>query len=125
MRKVGIGLTAALLAASLAAPAAATKPSEDTDNLSGGHRVTICHATSSSNPDNYWLVITVDIASSGDFNKLMGHLEHANDPNKKDGRGDAIPPFSYGDWDFLGAGQGQDGLPEACGGETEEVNPES
>jgi hypothetical protein len=105
-----------LLVGSLAAPAAASKPSDSPD-LEGGHRVTICHATSSSNPDNYWQVITVDIASSGGRNKLMGHLEHAREPNKKDGRGDAIPPYSYPGYPpFAGIGLGQPGLPSACGG---------
>jgi hypothetical protein len=117
VRRIRIGLTAAVLVTALAAPAWASKPQDGTEGLSGGHKVTICHATSSSNPDNYWHEITVDIASSGGRNKLMGHLEHANDPNKKDGRGDAIPPFSYPGFDpFPGVGQGQSGLPAACGG---------
>jgi hypothetical protein len=105
-----------LLVGALAAPAAASKPSDSPD-LEGGHRVTICHATSSSNPANFWHVITVDIASSGGRDKLMGHLEHAREPNKKDERGDAIPQFSYpGFPPFEGEGLGQPGLPQACGG---------
>jgi hypothetical protein len=118
MRRMTIGMTAAVLVAALAAPAGASKPVADTEGLEGGHKVTICHATSSSNPDNFWHVITVDIASSGGRNKLRGHLEHANDPNKKDGRGDAIPAFTYPGFEpFPGAGLEQDGLPAECGGD--------
>jgi hypothetical protein len=115
VRRIGIGLTAALLGASLAAPAAASKPQSPTPGLEGGHRVTICHATSSSNPDNYWIVITVDIASSGGRNKFEGHYQHANEPNKKDGRGDAIPSFAYPGFPaFMGIGQDQAELPADC-----------
>ena len=114
VRRIGIGLTAALFIAAVAAPTLASKPATPNSGLVGDHKVTICHATSSDT--NPWLVITVDIASSGGRNKLIGHLEHAKDPNKQGGRGDVIPPFSYpGFDDFLGAGDpGQEGLPQVC-----------
>jgi hypothetical protein len=113
---MSIGFTAGFLIAVLAVPAVATEPSDDSSGLQGGHMVTICHATSSDDPADFWQVITVDIASSGGPNKLNGHLEHASDPNKRDGRGDAIPEFSYGGQSYGGVGLDQEGLPEVCAG---------
>ncbi len=94
MSKIGIGLTAALFVAAVAAPATATKPSEP-DVVGDGHKVTICHATSSSRIEHGWIEITVDIASSGGLDKVMGHKEHAlGRPNNR-GRTDVIPRFWY------------------------------
>ena len=85
MRRIGIGLTAAVLIAALAAPAWATPP-----DSAGNHKVIVCHATSSeSNP---YVQIEVDLASAGNrgLKKIMGHYEHAMDPNKNGGtRADA------------------------------------
>ena len=94
MGRLGIGLTAALLIAGVAAPALATPPT-DPDVVGDGHKVKICHATSSSHLVQYWEIITVDIASSGGWNKFQGHLEHIEN-DKKLGRTDVIPEFKYG-----------------------------
>ena len=122
MRTIPIALAAASLVAAMAAPALATRPT-DPDVVGDGHRVTICHATSSNNPDHYWNEISVDIASSGGLTKLMGHREHAlGEPNNR-GRTDVIPAFTY---DGVGYGpygdDDQEGLPEACQGEVYQDN---
>ena len=80
MRKIGIGLTTAVLIAAFAAPAWASKPLSappNSGNIESGHKITICHATSSSNPVQYWEIITVDVASSGGRKKIEGHVGHS------------------------------------------------
>jgi hypothetical protein len=96
MRKIGYALMAAVLVASLAAPASASKPLPDqAPPVERGHKVTICHATSSVKVSRFWRIITVDVASSGGRQKLRGHVRHLEDA-KRDGRMDVIPTFTYG-----------------------------
>jgi hypothetical protein len=103
MRRIGISLTAVILAAALAWPALASKPlSGQQPPVEGGHKITICHATSSSHPAQFWEAIRVDVASSGGRHKLAGHVGHTADPNER-GRMDAIPAFTYGGVTFVGA----------------------
>jgi hypothetical protein len=84
-----------ILAAALTGPALASKPLPGEDPpVENGHKVTICHATSSSNPKQFWEAITVDVASSGGRHKLAGHVGHAEDANNR-GRLDVIPEFTY------------------------------
>ena len=104
MRKVSIGLAAAVLVVSMATTALASKPLDGQDPpVESGHKITICHATSSSKPARYWRIISVDVASSGGRNKLRGHVRHVENA-KKDGRLDLIPEFTYGGATYAGAG---------------------
>ncbi len=124
MRKILVGLSAALLLAAVAAPVAATKPlpiqedSPATDALAG-HKVTVCHATSSLK--NPYVFVVVDIASSGGLDKVMGHRMHVEELNKK-GWADAISAFTY-NGDFYEAQSNGDQnftefpLPKPCEGE--------
>ena len=71
-----------------------------------GHKVTICHATSSET--NPYVNPTVDIASAG-YGDKAGHAGHGRDgvwyPGAKaDGFdwGDIIPPYDYGDFHYAG-----------------------
>ena len=73
--------------------------------MEAGHKVTICHATSSSNPAQYWELITVDVASSGGRHKLEGHVGHLQ-KTRKDGRLDVIPSFTYDGVPFVPDGNG-------------------
>lgn len=104
MRKIGIGLTAALFMATVAAPAIASKPLDNQASpVESGHKVTICHATSSAATHQFWEAITVDVATTGGRNRLNGHVGHTDEPNNR-GRLDVIPGFTYGDYDpYLGA----------------------
>lgn len=103
MKKLSAGLAAGLLVATMATTALASKPLPDQgDPIVAGHKVSICHATSSSNPKQYWEVITVDVASSGGRNKLRGHVGHTENA-KKGGRLDVIPAFTYDGVTFDGA----------------------
>lgn len=117
MRKIMIGLSGVLLVASVAAPAAASKPRQPTEGLEAGHKVTICHRTSSTKTAKAYRVITVDIASSGGRRKLMGHLRHTLELNNR-GRADFIPGFTYPGYPpFAGAShEGADttGLSDKC-----------
>jgi hypothetical protein len=113
----------------MATTALASQPLPDQgDPVVSGHKVTMCHATSSSNPKEYWEVITVDVASSGGRSKLRGHVGHTEDP-KQDGRLDVIPGFTYDDISFGGATDPgnddqweafleQNREAEACGGDS-------
>ena len=104
MRRLGIGLSVVILAAALTGPALASKPLPGEEPpVDNGHKVTICHATSSSNPKQFWEAITVDVASSGGRHKLAGHVGHAEDANNR-GRLDVIPEFTYGGLTFDGNG---------------------
>lgn len=59
--KIGLILALALVVGAIAAPAGATKPNPDDPNLESGHKIWICHATSSlSNP---YVKILIDIAA--------------------------------------------------------------
>jgi hypothetical protein len=131
VRRIGIGLAAALLIGAIAAPAMASKPlgsPPNSDNVESGHKITICHATSSSNPVQFWEVITVDVASSGGRNKLEGHQGHTEDANNR-GRFDVIPEFTYGPDTYIGnsnPGTGdidEDGTPDWE--EWQEADPEN
>jgi len=108
VRRLVIGLTAALLIGAVAVPALASKPLLEQDPpVEYGHKITICHATSASvsNPAQWWEIITVDVASSGGngINKALGHVRHIDeDYAKKNGRLDVIPEFDYGDHHFDG-----------------------
>jgi len=90
----------------VAVPALASKPlPEQSDPIESGHKITICHATSSAATHQFWEVITVDVASSGGngINKALGHVRHIDeDYAKKNGRLDVIPEFDYGDHHFDG-----------------------
>jgi hypothetical protein len=95
VRRLGIGLSVIILAAALTGPALASKPLPGQEPpVENGHKVTICHATSSSNPSQFWEAISVDVASSGGRHKLAGHVGHAEDANNR-GRLDVIPRFTY------------------------------
>ena len=103
MKKCSAGLVAGVFVATMATTAFASTPLLDQDEpVVSGHKVSICHATSSSNPEQHWEVITVDVASSGGRNKLRGHVGHTEDP-KKDGRLDVIPAFTHDGIDFDGS----------------------
>jgi hypothetical protein len=96
VKKIGYGLVSALLVASMATPASASKPLPGQGPpVERGHKVTICHATSSVNVARYWRIITVDVASSGGRQKLRGHVRHL-EAAKRGGRLDVIPTFTYG-----------------------------
>ena len=89
MRRLFIGLSVAILAASVALPAAATEPPD--------HKVTICHALPGSASHAY-NVITVDIASSGyvkgGHSRGLGPDEDRLGEKHAHG-GDIIPPYTY------------------------------
>jgi hypothetical protein len=128
VRRLGIGLTAALFIAAVAAPALASKPLDGgSDNIVGGHKITICHATSSAATHQFWEAITVDVASSGGLKKVQGHVGHTGDPNNR-GRMDVIPSFTYGLDTYSGwsdAGNGDlDGDSESDWAEWATLNPE-
>jgi hypothetical protein len=96
LRKIGYGVLSALLVASMATTASASKPLDgQSPPVEAGHKVTICHATSSATVARSWRIITVDVASSGGRQKLRGHVRHLQHP-KRDGRLDVIPSFTYG-----------------------------
>lgn len=100
MRRISI----ALLTVALVVPAStalASKPLDEAPPVEAGHKISICHATSSSQPRNYWRIITVDIASSGGRQKMRGHVHHSEHA-KRAGRLDVIPAFSYGGVGFAG-----------------------
>jgi hypothetical protein len=121
MRRSIAGLAAGVLTATMGATAFASAPLPDQDSpVESGHKVSICHATSSSNPAQYWEVITVDVASTGGRNKLRAHIVHTGDP-KQDGRLDVIPTFTYDGVTFDGASdpgnaEQWDAFVEASGG---------
>ena len=72
-RGVVVALLAALLLVTMVSPASATKPDPGTD-LVDGHKITICHATSSlSNP---YVEITIDIAAWNDPDDDKNHGDH-------------------------------------------------
>ncbi len=133
VRKIGIGLTAALFIAAVAAPAIASKPlAGGSDNIVGGHKITICHATSSAATHQFWEVITVDVASSGGLKKLQGHVGHSafsalSEPNNR-GRFDVIPSFTYANLSFDGASDAGSGDLDGDGAddwdEWADLNPE-
>lgn len=103
LRRIGIGVSALILAGAFASPALASKPLPGQPSpVESGHKITICHRTSSNNPGNYWLAITVDVASSGGLNKLEGHDGHTTSANNR-GRLDVIPAFTYGSDSYAGA----------------------
>jgi hypothetical protein len=119
VRKIGIGLTAALLIAAVAAPALATPPQSD-----GFHKVTICHALPDSASHDY-NVITVDIASSGYVKG--GHYVAPGDNSKHAEGGDIIPPYDYVrkdgspfHFDGQNYGDGQVAFDLGCGPEVDE-----
>lgn len=93
MRKISIALLTVAFAAT-GTTALASKPLDEAPPIQAGHKITICHATSSSRPKRYWRIITVDVASSGGRQKLRGHVHHAEHA-KKAGRLDVVPAFSY------------------------------
>jgi hypothetical protein len=100
MRRISI----ALLTVALVVPATtalASKPLDEAPPVEAGHKITICHATSSGQTRNYWRIITVDVASSGGRQKLRGHVRHTEHA-KRAGRLDVIPAFSYGGIGFAG-----------------------
>jgi hypothetical protein len=114
--RIASGLTAAILVAAMAGPTLASKPLPGQQPpVEAGHKVTICHATSSSHPAQFWEAISVDVASSGGRHKLAGHVGHTADANNR-GRLDVIPAFTYGGIAFAGNGNGgagdldQDGI---------------
>jgi hypothetical protein len=94
VRRTITALSGALLAASLALPVAATPPGDGGGALEDGHKVTICHRTSSSDPVNGWVIISVDISSAGGLRTLANHLHHTDDLNNR-GRSDYIPAYEY------------------------------
>ena len=72
-RGIAVALLATMLLVAMVAPAAATKPDTGTD-LVDGHKVTICHATSSvSNP---YVEITIDVAAWNDPDDDKNHGDH-------------------------------------------------
>ncbi len=99
LRKLAALFGAAALTFGAVGAVSATQPT--------GHKVTICHATSSET--NPYVRPTVDIASAGYPNNTSGHAGHGRDgvwyPGAKaDGFdwGDIIPPYTYGDFSYAG-----------------------
>jgi hypothetical protein len=125
-RRAGRTLIATLfVGAALAAPAAtlATQPAPD-------HKVTICHRTNSNT--NPYVIITVDIASSGHLKG--GHdTEHEGpvwNPTLKGQKiewGDIIPPYTYLDFSYPGQNmaEGSAILEAGCTVETPSEEPSS
>ena len=85
MRRLFIGLSIAILAASVAFPVAATKPPD--------HKVTICHALPGS-ASHAFNIIDGDIASSG-YVKGGHYVEGGALGDKHADGGDIIPPYTY------------------------------
>ncbi len=110
-RSAGWLATAGLVGVALVTPAStlATQPG---GNSGGDHKVTICHATNSDT--NQYVVITVDIASSGYVNH--GHSDHTGpiwDATLKDRHlswGDIIPSYTYNDFTYPGRNNSSWGL---------------
>jgi hypothetical protein len=123
LTRVAGGAALAVLVAALAAPSAAlaTKPAPE-------HKVTICHRTNSNT--NPYVLITVDIASSGHLKG--GHdTEHEGpvwNPGLKAKHiewGDIIPPYTYQDVSYPGRNMADGGaiLEAGCKVETPEATP--
>jgi hypothetical protein len=92
-RIITIATALAILAASFAVPATATKPAPE-------HKVTICHGTASET--NRWIKLNVDIASSG-YVKGGHHKDQGASHGSYHRQGkDIIPPYTYGDFSYPG-----------------------